>query len=172
MEHIKKFGSNPQVGILMGSASDWPTLQHCSKQLSALGIDHEAAVLSAHRTPAQAVEYTTTAASRGLKVIIASAGGSAHLAGVVAAHTILPVLGVPAKGWALDGMDSLLSTVNMPAGIPVMTLAIGKAGAKNAALGAAAILALSDPSLGEKLNAFRKDQEEQILATRLPDPEV
>jgi 5-(carboxyamino)imidazole ribonucleotide mutase len=152
----------------MGSASDWPTVQHASIMLTELGVPHESRVLSAHRTPAAATEYAGTAAQRGIKVMICAAGGAAHLAGVIAAHTQLPVLGIPMKGWSTDGLDALLSTVQMPAGIPVGTLAIGKAGAKNAALLAVAILALSDPQLAKRLTAFREGQSEQVLATQLP----
>ena len=129
------------VGIVMGSRSDWDTMSHAAETLGKLGIPYEAKVLSAHRTPAQAHEFAATAQKRGVKIVIAAAGGAAHLAGVMAANTVLPVLGVPMKGWSLDGLDSLLSTVQMPAGIPVGTLAMGKAGAINAALLAAAIRA-------------------------------
>jgi 5-(carboxyamino)imidazole ribonucleotide mutase len=152
----------------MGSASDWPTVQHASLMLKELGVPHEAKVLSAHRTPAAALEYASTAADRGIKVMICAAGGAAHLAGVIAAHTQLPVLGIPMKGWSTDGLDALLSTVQMPAGIPVGTLAIGKAGAKNAALLAVSILALSDADLAQRLSDYRKAQSEKVLATELP----
>jgi len=151
------------VGIVMGSRSDWDTMSHAAETLGKLGIPHEAKVLSAHRTPAQAHEFAVTASQRGLKVVIAAAGGAAHLAGVMAANTTLPVLGVPMKAWSLDGLDSLLSTAQMPAGIPVGTLAIGKAGAINAALLAAAILALSDPKIAAALEKFRADQTRKIL---------
>ena len=154
----------PIVGILMGSRSDWDTMQETAKTLRQLGIPFEAHVASAHRTPDKVIQFCETAESRGLKMIIAAAGGAAHLAGFCAGKTHLPVLGVPMKGWALDGMDSLLSTVQMPAGIPVATFAIGKAGAINAALFAAAILAIADPALREKVLAFRKAQTEMILA--------
>ena len=156
----------------MGSASDWPTVQHAALMLDELGVPNESRVLSAHRTPAAALEYATTAAGRGIKVMICAAGGAAHLAGVIAAHTQLPVLGIPMKGWSTDGLDALLSTVQMPAGIPVGTLAIGKAGAKNAALLAVSILALSDEELAGRLAAFRKSQSEKVLATDLPPPKA
>ncbi|HKY27152.1 MAG TPA: 5-(carboxyamino)imidazole ribonucleotide mutase [Pyrinomonadaceae bacterium] len=146
----------------MGSKSDWETMRHADETLTRFGIDHECRVLSAHRTPTLAAEYASSAESRGVEVMIAAAGGAAHLAGVIAAHTTVPVLGVPMKSDALNGMDSLLSTVQMPAGIPVGTLAIGKPGAINAALLAAAILANSRPELREKLYQFRQDQEKQV----------
>jgi 5-(carboxyamino)imidazole ribonucleotide mutase len=152
---------------MMGSKSDWDVMQHCCLTLDEFGIPHEKRVLSAHRTPHAAAEFVSTGEGRGIKVFIAAAGGAAHLAGVVAAHTILPVLGVPMESPALKGMDSLLSTVQMPAGIPVGTLAIGKAGATNAALLAVAILGTGDAALREKLHAFRKSQTEKILATTL-----
>jgi len=147
----------------MGSKSDWETIRHASETLTRFGVPHESRVLSAHRTPQASTEFASGAKDRGLQVIIAAAGGAAHLAGVLAAHTILPVLGVPMESAMLRGMDSLLSTVQMPAGIPVGTLAIGKAGAINAALLAIAILALQRPDLHEKLEAFRKEQAETIL---------
>ena len=146
----------PLVGVIMGSRSDWETMKHAVETLESLGIQVETRALSAHRTPAEVGEWASTAESRGLEVIIAAAGGAAHLAGVVAAHTILPVLGVPMKAWSLDGLDSLLSTVQMPRGVPVGTLAIGKAGAVNAALLAAQILGGKHPEIRE---AFRKDRE-------------
>jgi len=152
------------VGIVMGSRNDWEAMAHAGETLAKLGIAYEARVLSAHRTPRQAHEYAVTAEQRGLKVVIAAAGSAAHLAGVMAANTRLPVLGVPMPSSALNGMDSLLSTVQMPAGIPVGTLAIGKPGAINAALFAAAILALSDPALARALEKFRADQTDKILA--------
>ena len=152
----------PQVGIIMGSTSDWETMHHAADLLLELGIAHESKVVSAHRTPKRLYDYATTAADRGLKVIIAGAGGAAHLPGMAAAMTHLPVLGVPVQSKALDGMDSLLSIVQMPAGIPVGTLAIGKAGAKNAALLAAAILALSDPALSARLQAWRSAQTDSV----------
>ncbi len=150
------------VGIIMGSTSDWETMRHAAAILDELGVAHEAKVVSAHRTPARLVDYATAAADQGLKVIIAGAGGAAHLPGMAAAMTHLPVLGVPVQSKALDGMDSLLSIVQMPAGIPVGTLAIGKAGAKNAGLLAAAILALSDEALSERLKAWRAAQTESV----------
>ena len=157
-----------RVGILMGSSSDWPTVQHAALVLDELGVGNEARVLSAHRSPAAALEYATSAADRGLQVIICAAGGAAHLGGVIAAHTHLPVLGIPMKGWATDGLDALLSTVQMPAGIPVGTLAIGKAGAKNAALLAVAIMSLSDEALRGRYIAFREAQTKAVLETELP----
>ena len=159
--------SHPLVGILMGSDSDWEVMQQAAKQLESFGVAYEARVLSAHRTPDAALEYATTAANRGLRCIIAGAGGAAHLAGVLAAHTTLPVLGVPMKSDALNGLDSLLATVQMPGGIPVGTLAIGKPGAINAALFAVAILANSRPELRQKLHEFRESQEAKIRATKL-----
>jgi 5-(carboxyamino)imidazole ribonucleotide mutase len=153
----------PLVGVVMGSKSDWETMRHASETLNRFGVPHERRVISAHRTPLAATEYASQGAGRGLKVIIAGAGGAAHLAGVLAAHTILPVLGVPMESQALRGMDSLLSIVQMPSGIPVGTLAIGKAGATNAALLAIAILALQRPDLSEKLEAFRVEQSEKVL---------
>ena len=155
---------NVVVGIIMGSRNDWEIMAHAGETLAKLGIGYEARVLSAHRTPKQAHEYATTAEQRGLKVIIAAAGSAAHLAGVMAANTPLPVLGVPIPSSALNGMDSLLSTVQMPPGIPVGTLAIGKPGATNSALFAAAILALSDPVVAKALEKFRADQTAKILA--------
>src|ERR1700691_940642 len=146
--------TEPLVAVIMGSKSDWETMRHCDETLTQFGVAHECRVLSAHRTPQLASQYAAEAESRGFEVIIAGAGGAAHLAGVMAAHTILPVLGVPMESPALKGMDSLLSTVQMPGGIPVGTLAIGKPGAINAALLAVAILALSRPELSEKLEAF------------------
>jgi len=156
--------SHPLVGILMGSKSDWETMQATAKTLEKLAIPYDAHVASAHRTPDKVLAYCENAETRGLKVIIAAAGGAAHLAGFCAGKTHLPVLGVPMKGWALDGLDSLLATVQMPTGIPVGTLAIGKAGAINAALLAAGILALGDPALRLRLLAFRKAQTEKALA--------
>ncbi|WP_448582866.1 5-(carboxyamino)imidazole ribonucleotide mutase [Thermaurantiacus sp.] len=146
------------VGIIMGSASDWETMRHAAEVLAALGIDHEVRVVSAHRTPKRMVAYAEAAVGRGLKVLIAGAGGAAHLPGMVASLTRLPVLGVPVESRALKGLDSLLSIVQMPGGVPVGTLAIGEAGARNAALLAAAILALADPVLAERLEAFRAAQ--------------
>lgn len=154
----------------MGSASDWPVVQHAALTLSELAVAHEAKVLSAHRTPREALAYAESAESRGIRVLICAAGGAAHLAGVIAAHTHLPVLGVPMKGWAVEGMDALLSTVQMPAGIPVGTLAIGKAGAINAALLAVAILSLADPALRERYLARRQAQSAAVLEIELPAP--
>jgi 5-(carboxyamino)imidazole ribonucleotide mutase len=155
---------SPIVGVLMGSKSDWETMQECAKTLRKMGIPFEAHVASAHRTPDKVIQFCETAEARGLKLLIAAAGGAAHLAGFCAGKTHLPVLGVPMKGWALDGLDSLLSTVQMPAGVPVATFAIGKAGAINAALFAAECLAISDPALRDRVLAFRKAQTEKILA--------
>jgi 5-(carboxyamino)imidazole ribonucleotide mutase len=153
----------PLVGIVMGSKSDWETMAAAAETLEKLGIPCEARVLSAHRTPDQAHQYAATAEARGLEVLIAGAGGAAHLAGVMAANTILPVLGVPMESKALHGMDSLLSTVQMPAGIPVGTLAIGKPGATNAALLAAAMLANKYPKVKEALRKFREEQTRKVL---------
>jgi len=147
----------------MGSKSDWEVMRQAAATLTSFGVPHECRVLSAHRTPAETAEYVSQAESRGIEVVVAAAGGAAHLAGVCAAHTLLPVLGVPMESAALKGMDSLLSTVQMPAGIPVGTLAIGAAGARNAALLAIAILANSRPELREKLRLFRAEQKEKIL---------
>jgi 5-(carboxyamino)imidazole ribonucleotide mutase len=155
------------VCVLMGSKSDWDVMKSCSETLAKFGVAHECRVLSAHRTPAAVVEYVSAAEKRGTKVMIAAAGGAAHLAGVVAAHTILPVLGVPMESAALKGLDSLLSTAQMPGGIPVGTLAIGKAGATNAALLAIAILALHDAKLRQQLHDFRAEQTRKILAEKL-----
>jgi 5-(carboxyamino)imidazole ribonucleotide mutase len=158
----------PRVGIIMGSVSDWETMQHAATLLDQLAIAHEARVVSAHRTPDLLCDYARSAASRGLQVIIAGAGGAAHLPGMTAAMTQLPVLGVPVRSRVLNGVDSLLSIVQMPAGIPVMTLAIGEAGAKNAALAAAAILALADAPLADRLAAYRAHQTAAVLASNLP----
>ena len=155
------------VAVLMGSKSDWDTMKACSEMLAKFGVPHESHVMSAHRSPKLAADFASNAESRGIEVIIGAAGGAAHLAGVLAAHTTLPVLGVPMKSDALKGLDSLLSTVQMPAGIPVATLAIGKAGATNAALFAIAILANSRPELKEKLKEFRAEQEKKIRETTL-----
>jgi 5-(carboxyamino)imidazole ribonucleotide mutase len=157
----------PLVAVIMGSQSDWDTMKHADETLTKFGIAHECRVISAHRSPALASEFGSTAESRGLEVIIAAAGGAAHLAGVMAAHTTLPVLGVPMRSDALNGLDSLLATVQMPGGIPVGTLAIGKPGALNAALFAVAILANSRPELRKKLHEFRESQEAKIRATKL-----
>lgn len=155
---------SPQVGILMGSKSDWPVMEHCAATLSKFGVACEARVLSAHRTPDETLDYAAKAESRGIEVLIAAAGGAAHLAGVVAAKSTLPVLGVPMESASLKGMDSLLSMVQMPAGIPVGTLAIGKPGAINAALLAVSILANKRPELSDALKKYRKGQAESILA--------
>jgi 5-(carboxyamino)imidazole ribonucleotide mutase len=160
--------AKPLVGVVMGSKSDWDTMSHTADTLDSLGIPHEVRVMSAHRTPDQAIEYAATAEQRGLEVIIAAAGGAAHLAGVLAAKTTLPVLGVPMKGWSLDGLDSLLSTVQMPRGVPVGTLAIGKAGAVNAALFAGQILGLKHTKIREAVAADREARRQEILAN--PDP--
>ena len=159
--------TNPIVAIIMGSKSDWETMRHAVETLDDLGVPNEARVLSAHRTPDATADFARKAAYRGLRVIIAGAGGAAHLAGAIAAHTWLPVLGVPIQS-KLQGLDSLLSTAQMPGGIPVGTLAIGEAGAKNAALLAAAILATSDTAIRQKLEAFRRKQSEAVLAAKLP----
>ncbi len=159
----------PLVSIVMGSVSDWDTMRHCAETLEKFSIPYERNIASAHRTPEKAVEIASTAKDRGIKVIIAAAGGAAHLAGVLAAHTRLPILGVPMKGWATDGMDSLLSTVQMPRGIPVMTLAIGKAGAVNAAISALQMLALSSPEYDKILDDFRKKQTQDVLDVKFPD---
>lgn len=156
------------VGVIMGSKSDWDTLQHTVSMLESLNIPHETRVVSAHRTPDLLFEYTASARDRGIEVLIAGAGGAAHLPGMAAAKTALPVLGVPVQSKALNGMDSLLSIAQMPAGIPVGTLAIGKAGAVNAALLAAAILANKHVAVREALDAFRQQQTETVLAN--PDP--
>ena len=156
------------VAIVMGSASDWETMRHAVETLDVLGIANESHVLSAHRTPDATSDFARKAADRGLRVIIAGAGGAAHLAGVIAAYTWLPVLGVPIQSKALHGLDSLLSIAQMPGGIPVGTLAIGETGAKNAALLAAAILALSDEKIRKNLERFRKKQTDSVLAARVP----
>ncbi|MFV0623961.1 5-(carboxyamino)imidazole ribonucleotide mutase [Sphingomonas sp. ac-8] len=152
----------PLVGIIMGSTSDWETMRHAADVLDALGVPHETKVVSAHRTPRRLVDYAGGAAGRGLKVVIAGAGGAAHLPGMAASMTRLPVLGVPVESKALKGMDSLLSIVQMPAGIPVGTLAIGRAGAVNAGLMAAAILAVSDAALADRLDAWRAAQTDGV----------
>jgi 5-(carboxyamino)imidazole ribonucleotide mutase len=158
----------PLVGVIMGSKSDWETLAHTSTTLTSLGVPHEVRVVSAHRTPDLLFEYAASAAVRGLQVLIAGAGGAAHLPGMAAAKTRLPVLGVPIESKALHGVDSLLSIVQMPAGIPVGTLAIGKAGAINAALLAASILALARPDIADALDRFRREQTQAVLDQ--PDP--
>lgn len=155
------------VGIIMGSRSDWETMRHAAETLSQFGVEHESRIVSAHRTPDWMTEYAKTAEQRGLQVIIAGAGGAAHLPGMVASHTVVPVLGVPVQSHALNGMDSLLSIAQMPGGIPVGTLAIGKAGAQNAALLAVSILGNSRPDLREKLKQFRKEQSERIMSEAL-----
>ena len=160
----------PRVGIVMGSRSDWETMQHAAQKLEALGVPHEVRVVSAHRTPDVLFEYAETAASRGLRAIIAGAGGAAHLPGMLAAKTAVPVLGVPVQSKALNGMDSLLSIVQMPAGIPVATFAIGNAGAANAALFAAAMLAADDAAIAAALDAFRQAQTDAVTAA--DDPRI
>jgi len=157
-----------QVGIIMGSQSDWDTMRHASETLDQLGISHEVRIVSAHRTPDLLFEYAGSAVERGLKVIIAGAGGAAHLPGMAAAKTRVPVLGVPVQSRALNGQDSLLSIVQMPAGIPVGTMAIGKAGAINSALLAAAIVANDDADVAQALDRFRQDQTDKVVAN--PDP--
>jgi 5-(carboxyamino)imidazole ribonucleotide mutase len=160
--------ANALVIVLMGSKSDWDTMRQCDEMLTRFGVLHECRVLSAHRTPKETAEYVGEAEARGVEVVIAAAGGAAHLAGVCAAHTVLPVLGVPMESASLKGMDSLLSTVQMPAGIPVGTLAIGPAGARNAALLAIAILANRRPELRERLHQFRAEQSAKVLQESLP----
>lgn len=157
----------PLVGIVMGSKSDWETMRHADETLTRFGVAHEAKIVSAHRTPDWMVEYASSAESRGLLIIIAGAGGAAHLPGMIAANTLLPVLGVPVESQALKGMDSLLSIVQMPGGVPVGTLAIGKAGAQNAALLAVAMLANHDAELREKLRAFREEQAAKVRSEDL-----
>ena len=157
-----------QVGIIMGSRSDWDTMRHASETLDALNVPHEVRVVSAHRTPDLLFEYAETALERGLKVIIAGAGGAAHLPGMTAAKTRVPVIGVPVQSKALSGQDSLLSIVQMPAGVPVASMAIGKAGAINAALFAAAIVANEDPAVAGALDQYRQNQTDTVLAN--PDP--
>jgi len=157
----------PLVGIIMGSKSDWDTLRHAAETLARFDVPHEAKIVSAHRTPQWLAEYASTAESRGLQIIIAGAGGAAHLPGMAAAQSLLPVLGVPVQSASLNGLDSLLSIVQMPAGIPVATLAIGKAGATNAALLAVSILAATRPDLREKLRQFRKEQTDKVLSDHL-----
>jgi 5-(carboxyamino)imidazole ribonucleotide mutase len=160
--------TGPLVGIVMGSRSDWETMQHAAARLEALGVAHEVRVVSAHRTPDVLFEYAATAHARGLRAIIAGAGGAAHLPGMLAAKTAVPVLGVPVQSKALNGMDSLLSIVQMPAGIPVATFAIGNAGAANAALFAAAMLAADQPAIGAALDAFRARQTEEVVGNDDP----
>jgi 5-(carboxyamino)imidazole ribonucleotide mutase len=163
--------SAPQVGVVMGSSSDWEVMKHAATLLKQLGIHFEAKVVSAHRTPDLLYEYASTAESRGLKAIIAGAGGAAHLPGMIAAKTIVPVLGVPVPSKYLKGIDSLLSIVQMPKGIPVATFAIGEAGAANAALFAASLIARYDSALATRLNDFRKNQSDSVMGMELPDVE-
>jgi 5-(carboxyamino)imidazole ribonucleotide mutase len=158
----------PLVAVVMGSSSDWDTMQHASEALDRFGVAHERHIVSAHRTPAWMAEFAAGAEARGIEVIIAGAGGAAHLPGMVAAHTTVPVLGVPIQSAALQGLDSLLSIVQMPGGVPVGTLAIGKAGATNAGLLAVSILSNSRPELRAKLRAFRQEQTERVRQERLP----
>ena len=160
--------SQAMVGIIMGSRSDWPTMEHAAKTLDELAIAYEAEVVSAHRTPDRMFDYAASARERGLQVIIAGAGGAAHLPGRVAAKTTLPVLGVPVQSHALHGMDSLLSIVQMPGGVPVATFAIGASGARNAALFAASILALHNPQLAQSLDQFRRNQTDAVLNSSDP----
>lgn len=160
--------AHPLVGVILGSKSDWDVMRQAGEVLASFGVEHECRVLSAHRTPKETAEYVCAAEGRGMEVIIAAAGGAAHLAGVCAAHTLLPVLGVPMASTALQGLDSLLSTVQMPAGIPVGTLAIGAPGARNAALLAVAILANSRPELRVRLREFRAGQSAKVLRETLP----
>jgi 5-(carboxyamino)imidazole ribonucleotide mutase len=162
--------TQPIVGIVMGSDSDWEVMQHASTRLTEFGIPHERRVVSAHRTPDLLFRYAEEAAGRGLRCIIAGAGGSAHLPGMLAAKTTLPVLGVPVPTKHLQGLDSLLSIVQMPAGVPVATFAVGVAGAHNAGLYAVAVLALSDPALAGRLAEFRRAQTARVLELKLPDP--
>jgi 5-(carboxyamino)imidazole ribonucleotide mutase len=160
--------SRPLVGIIMGSKSDWETLRHADELLTTFAVEHECRVVSAHRTPDWMREYATTAEARGIQVIIAGAGGAAHLPGMVAAHTTLPVLGVPVESQAFHGLDSLLSIVQMPGGVPVATLAVGKAGAINAALLAISILAAGRPELRAKFVEYREEQRRKVLGEKLP----
>lgn len=160
----------PRVGVVMGSKSDWDTMQHAARFLAEFGVPYEARVVSAHRTPDVLFEYAEQAAGRGLACIIAGAGGAAHLPGMLAAKTRVPVLGVPVQSRALNGLDSLLSIVQMPKGVPVATFAIGEAGAANAALYAVAMLAVYDPVLADRLDAFRARQSEAVKAVQLPEP--
>ena len=161
--------ASPLVGIIMGSKSDWEAMRQTDEVLTRFGIEHECRIMSAHRTPALVTEYATTAVGRGLEVIVAGAGGAAHLAGVVAANTVLPVIGVPMQSSTLNGLDSLLSTVQMPKGIPVATVAIGASGAANAGLLAVAILATSRPDLRAKLQTYRTELAEQVKRDSLPE---
>lgn len=159
---------HPLVAVVMGSSSDWETMRHATEVLERFGVPHDRKVLSAHRTPEEAAEFASGAEARGIEVIIAGAGGAAHLAGVIAAYTLVPVLGVPMQSVALQGLDSLLSTVQMPGGVPVGTLAIGNAGATNAGLLAISILSNSRPELRAKLRAFREEQTEKVRQQQLP----
>lgn len=161
-------GTKVLAGIIMGSKSDWETMSHAHELLNEFGVPHECEIVSAHRTPQRMAEYAQSAASRGIEVIIAGAGGAAHLPGMVAAHTALPVLGVPVQSKALSGLDSLLSIVQMPAGVPVATFAIGKAGAANAALFAVSILANTHPEYRERLQAYRESQTKRVSQDTLP----
>ena len=163
-----KSHSSPLVGVIMGSKSDWETLRHADELLTQFDVPHECRIVSAHRTPLWLAEYASQAEGRGLEVVIAGAGGAAHLPGMAAAQTLLPVLGVPVESQVLKGVDSLLSIVQMPAGVPVGTLAIGKAGATNAALLAVAILANSRPQLREKLKQYRESQTNRVMTEQLP----
>jgi 5-(carboxyamino)imidazole ribonucleotide mutase len=153
----------PTVAIVMGSKSDWPVLELTVNTLKEFGVESTVKIMSAHRTPHEAADFAENAAKNGYKVVIGAAGGAAHLSGVLAGHTILPVIGIPVKGWALDGLDSLLSTVQMPKGVPVATVAIGKAGAINAAILAVQIMALSDATLKRKLTAYKKNMAAEVL---------
>ena len=166
-KHKRLRSERPVVGVIMGSRSDWATMEKAAEVLMDFGVQHEALVVSAHRTPAWMAEYGTTAAARGLEVIIAGAGGAAHLPGMIAAHTILPVIGVPVQSAALNGLDSLLSIVQMPKGVPVATVAIGPSGAANAGLLAVAILATSRPGLRKKLEEFRRKQTVDVREQKL-----
>jgi len=166
--HDERQTVGPLVGVIMGSTSDWETMRHADETLTDFGVPHECRVVSAHRTPAWMAEYAASAEERGIEVIIAGAGGAAHLPGMVAAQTVVPVLGVPVQSRALQGLDSLLSIVQMPGGVPVGTLAIGASGAKNAALLAVAILGNTRPDLRGRLRAFREAQEAKVRADRLP----
>jgi 5-(carboxyamino)imidazole ribonucleotide mutase len=167
-ENATNPAANPLVSIIMGSKSDWETMSHAQEMLARFGVPHESLIVSAHRTPDRMKEFANSAESRGVQVIIAGAGGAAHLPGMVASQTTVPVLGVPVQSHALSGMDSLLSIVQMPSGIPVGTLAIGKAGAANAALLAIAILATTRPDLREKLRKFREEQTKKVMEDKLP----
>jgi len=164
--------ANPLVGVIMGSSSDWDVMQHAARRLAEFGVAYEARVVSAHRTPDLLFEYAGAAAGRGLVCLIAGAGGAAHLPGMLASKTVLPVLGVPVPSKHLQGLDSLLSIVQMPAGVPVATFAIGEAGAHNAALHAIAMLAVADPGLRAQLERFRSAQELQIRSITLPAPAI